>query len=364
LSEFQIALAKLNLASSHEFEGHTAKARALTEELLPLAGGRQWRLIERDALLLAGELGMRRADWGDARRRFREALAVSEGAGLDPILAEKWLAILDIHEFPGDAASFTRLETLKAKAIGLHKWEVSRDCDFHSACVRRDGEILNRLYYGTYFGSFRRRLIRDTREFWTPPNHYLWRPAPGSGGTVVDVSMGEFRQGGRSEKLENDMRLRLFQILTLDLYRPFKIGGLFLELYPDKHFDVINSSQTVANVIQRLRGLFRERGWGMDVECVDRLYRLSVRGDFTFILSDSRVQNLDSLAPYRERLALLKRHWPYQVFSAKQAARTLAIPLAESRKLLRRASQERDVLALGRTSSRLYRFDTGIKKAA
>jgi hypothetical protein len=355
LSDFQVALAQLNLASSHEYVGHVVQARKLVEQLLPRARQAGWSLIERDTLLLSVQLNIAEKQWSRATSAVSEALDISHRVGLDSLLVHKWRTVIDLYNHSSMGAQVAAVEKLSAKARQAGRWEIRRDLDYYLALIRQDTGRMDRLYFGTPFPSYRKRLLSDGQEFWSPPTSYLWNPLQSETSTTMDLASGKI-SSDRGETEVKDLCLKLIQVLASDFYRPFKRGGLFAQLYPEKRFDVTNSSHTIANVILRLREMARVHALPIEVRYANHHYELLATGPMQFLICDGVFNPTSDANSALVQLRRLQQRWPYQTFSIQQAGEILSLTKTGLRNLLQEAVGDGHLIPVGKTRSKVFRF--------
>ena len=286
ISEYQRKIGALNLAAALVATNLRDEAGALLGILL--TDPETPPLLKMNALEVQAQLWIASGDYPAAWLSLEEA---SESArrlsGTYDLLIEKWRAVLGLRSSRGSQASRASLESVREKAVQGKRWEVVRDCDFHLADTASDVEIAKRLYFGTPFESYRRRVLGIAGES-IAKRGYDWQPL-GTAERFLDVS-----------HTTTDKVHTLLRALCADFYRPQRLGELFAMLYPGEQYSPGHSASKMNQLIVRVRRWLDEEALPIHLRIEESAARLVFRHPVTVrVAVDGGVknENLASLEP-------------------------------------------------------------------
>lgn len=125
------------------------------------------------------------------------------------------------------------------------QWESLRELDYELLRLRFDEKTFARLYVGTPYEGYRRRLM-SLADGGEPPRGFTW----GSGAEkALCIEGGDYQGKKRLTKLP----LRLLQCFLSDLYRPQSLGRIFSALHPEERYHWRHSPNRVHQSLSRLR---------------------------------------------------------------------------------------------------------------
>ncbi|MBI4403235.1 MAG: hypothetical protein HY537_03700 [Deltaproteobacteria bacterium] len=265
ITESDIFLGKLNLAAALVHERLADKAEGLLQELRKCASI-NFPLYHGATLELSAQNAITARDYKTAQVYLKEA----EGQTEDPqsqqaFFIRKWKAVVRLltQNKPNRAA----FQTVRDEAVCRKHWETVRDCDFYWAVATRDRNLLNKLYFGTPFPSFKKRFSKELTFKFEFSNHYDWQISPGKG--QVQTFLCE-----RSSLEDKPVLYRLARLLTSDFYRPFSIGSLFSSVYLEEYYNVNTTPNRVHQLVHSLRTWFNENQIPLSVVSKKSLYKL------------------------------------------------------------------------------------------
>ena len=238
---------------------------------------------------------------------------------MDYLYVMQWKAILSILKNPADAEAVSRLRAVRAEALQKQYWESVRDCDRFEATSQGNESLMQQVYFGTPFPSFRRRLLEDFARSTVLPSEYMWRLKSEAGtGPVFDFLVAEGdtpRQKLRAGLLMH----RLLIVLSKDFYKPVRVAVLHHELHPEEFYNPVTSPPRVYEVVRRLREWFARRKLPLDIEQKSGFYALVATAPVSIRLRQSAMLGKRS----ESYLFKLKERFPQQPFSAIDVSRVL-----------------------------------------
>jgi hypothetical protein len=345
-TEYQKTVAKLNLAASCVFTGKTKMAGQLIKEIRTATEENGWTRLQMNVLELNSQLILQAEmeNGGDqSENLLAEAFELAKKHQLDTLVLEKWKAVLALRSAPENTTS---LESVREKAIKLGRWETVRDCDFQLALIINDPALMSKVFFGTPFPAFRKRIIAKSKSWFHPAEFYDWQLlASEPAKEFFDLKSG----GGLSGLI-----LQLMRGLSTDFYRPLHVGNLHSLVYPDDYFNPIHSPPKVKNLVTRLHSWFGDNNLPLRVTSKDMTYRLVTDDPYCIrVYLDFEINEDEKV---REQLSKLRARWPYKSFSSAEAASELKITAAESLTLLKEAVTAGRLYRSGQGRSSVFRF--------
>ncbi|MEK7356490.1 MAG: hypothetical protein AAB250_08575, partial [Bdellovibrionota bacterium] len=210
---------------------------------------------------------------------------------------EKWQAVVALSRNSKGEAALEALHSVRERALASNEWEVLRDCDFHESLARRDPEMFLRLYFGTPHAQYRTVMLRKNSGIAEIPELYIM----GRGETLFDLATG---QVSNEVVLKPEQALhRLATALLQDFYAPAGVAQLFAKVFSDEQFHPESSPHRIQELMRRLRSKLKEAGLPLEVESLERGYkvRLEQIHGFRLQLAATREVQTDLLSVVRSR---------------------------------------------------------------
>lgn len=354
---------KVNLASSLIGEMLWNEAEVLLSELVcELDEAARFSTEEADAfsLLQANALGLMthaaflREDIRTAEKCVAESARLLAGSkSRYELLAKKWQAILNLFARPDDADQLGEFRKLKAEAVSARDWETARDFEFFEALSLRDDELFLRLYHGTPYTSYRKRIKKIYQPKIVIPKMVEWK-WNGSNSVnengpvrVFDLSKG-CEVGGRANLTTQPMLYRLLQFLTKDFYRPVALGSVFSALYPKEKFNQETSPNRTYLVAKRLRKWFEVNDIPLDIEVENEWFRLRALRPYAIRISfqNFNISRNDAIFESVQKVFGVRK------FAVEELATELDLTVSQSKKFLTWALKRRKIrrFRAGKTS--------------
>lgn len=314
---YEKMVAQVNLAASYVASGNTKDGSPLLQEILEITSQNNWHLLNRNALEISAQLAIQLEKWTDGETLLKQAKHDSDNQfNLDNFFVTKWQAIIALLKNGPTPPALKELSELRDLAIKNKHWETIRDCDFYQAITTKNSELALRLYFGTPFSSYRKRLMHRARDWLTVPAEYEWQAleqhsklqpaAPMPATKVFNLSLGEELSGTAKVKPGTAL-YRALAAMTSDFYRPFSVGSLHSLVFPKEHFNPDSSPRRVSFLIQRLRGWFKENYLPLNIVSEVDGFKLQATEPFTFILEKSGPVKVEKTSEPAQYLALLKK---------------------------------------------------------
>jgi len=264
-------LAQLNLASAFVVEESFQEAEALLSDLRASTSERGEYLMFCNSLEVSAQVAIFTGDYAKAEEFLTQAEAVVKGAKtLDALWVMKWRAIAQAFRQKSTAP----LVKARAQAVEARHWETVRELDFASCKVKFDAEVYRRLYFGTQFPAYRRRLVK---AFGEPAENVAFVHEGGEYRTEGKKALNLFRDL-QDELSPGDLPHLLFMFLISDAYRNWRSGQIHSKIFPGEYFNPYTSLDRVHQVVTRLRKAMVQQIPGIDIFNDNGIYKLDLSG--------------------------------------------------------------------------------------
>lgn len=326
LSGYQRLVGKINLAAAYVIEQEYEKGRKLLEELLKITETQNHHLLYSNALEISAQLAINQEDYSAAAHHLENARrAVMSSKERSQIYVAKWQTILGLYQTPKKKELLDSLVTIKQEAQERQIWETVRECDYYQALFTENQDLFLHVYFGTPFAAYRKRIYdqycKRHNVHFIIPNYYDWRLLePDQESPAIDVRLGCDQTTQNCLKPGQLLHV-LLQVLATDFYRPFRLGSLFSQLFPDERFDAINSKDRVSQLIFRLRNWFKKNNIPLHIREERNAYYLYAKKPFTLHITDTN-KVVRGNQGHIEKLFAWKQRTP---FSAMEAAKYLGV---------------------------------------
>ncbi len=267
---------RVNLAAAYIVDGRDLHALDLLTGNIAMAEENSFDRLRGNCFELQAQVHFFSRRFKMARESLNQAAAIfSQEKSFDQFFVRKWQTILTAFE----QKDSTNLKLLRDEALKRRDWETVREADLFSLQIKFDVKDFNRLYFGTPFLSYRKRIEK------------LLQRQPSSdrfnygdlGGRAFDLATARFNDG--TSATAGKLNHRLLAVLLRDLYRPLHIGGIFAEVFPEERFDIYSSPGRIHHLQFRTRQWLRENRIGAELVEDKKTYSMRTQTGFAFSLS-------------------------------------------------------------------------------
>jgi tetratricopeptide (TPR) repeat protein len=338
--DYSQVIAKVNLAASLLFENLDGEAADLLERLVAETKEAGHHLLHGNSLELTAQLRIRRGQFAQAQEALSAAAPFLAGHGRYALYLRKWAAIADSLK-----AGEVRPELLKvrAEAVSEREWETQRECDLYIGMLSRDHALINHVYIGTPFVSYRKRVRRLAPGF-LPAENLFWTSEPGRlPAKVFDVVAGEGLDQGR-------LPHRALIYLASDFYRPVTLGGAFAELFPGENYSQEGHTDRVHQAIRKLRAWFAAEGHDIGISVSRGFYRLEFAPEVGLLVPRDK----PALESEPVRWHKFARQWGRARFRKRDLMERLGCSNASAKRLLKWAVEAGEARVSGLNRGRSY----------
>jgi len=261
-------LTQLNLATAFVFEESWEEAEILLSELRHSTSERGELALFLNTLEISIQVAVYTGHFTYADECLTQAEhlwksgTATRGAGW----VGKWRAILDAFM----QKSVAPLAALRESAARRNHGETLRELDYLACRISLDQKTLRRLYFGTQYPAYRRRLARyfpmpsEERADFHAGAVYTAHTAD-SLNLFKDLT-GDLRAGSKTHKL--------LVLLIADPYRVWRTGHVHSHLFPGTPFHPDQALKRVHQEMRRLQSALQEQIPGLRLVHDDGCFRL------------------------------------------------------------------------------------------
>jgi len=343
-------IARVNLAAALIFLKEYERALGLLQTLEKETAADNHRLLWGNVLELRASVFIHMGKWKAALEECRRAQTqLKEHGGVFALLIEKWAAVA---RFGISSGGRKALPEVKAKAAAIGHWESVRDCERFEAIIRRDTDLFKKVYFGTPYEGFRRRLVSDFPIPVEIPSHYERELGEGSKRRVLDLgNLGGDLKAGRQNH-------RCLSILASDFYRPFRSAQLHALLFPGEFYNPHSSRHRTAEAMYRLKSWLKKEIPALVVSRGTHGYRLTAK-------SPVSLRMREEIVGVREpELEVLRRIFSETPFSISEAMDNLNMARRTASRQLQAWVGSGALSRLGAGQSTRYQFNDEVAERA
>ena len=339
---YQKKVAELNLCSCYSFSGQTAKLLARSEGLVRELIENRWWILARDAELLRAQAHIQNENWQAASEALDRAGGIAVKEKLDDFFRRKWKWALSLASNGPSAGARADADLLRVEASRRRLWEAVRDFDSHWALAAKDQGLAQKVYFGSPYPSYRRRLAATAGSWLSLPEVYEHSFGQTSGPLLDLTESGD------------ELAVRVLRAMTKDFYHPLRTGGLFSEIYPGEFFNPDSSPGRVRTALTRTRQWLERHDIPLVLNGDKNGHWISTEtGCRVLVATDYGPVGLEKVHGPMEKL---RQKWPHHAFSTEAAATILSFSPRKTRRLLLVGTEEKILLRIGTGRGTQFRF--------
>lgn len=346
LTPYERAVGRLNLAACYVHEHQHDEALTELNTLVKDADLHQWVHLRGTLYELLAQNAVFAKEWKEAEQALRKAEQDLKGTdGNARFFVEKWRTIAEVEKSHASAASLKKISELKAKARKKMHWETLRDCDRVLAVETQNIELLQRVYFGTPYESYRAWITKMFGSKFDPPSEYLWKLGANAK-QVIDLNSGEM--GLKTGSFGH----RVLFALSRDFYRPIRVAPLYTLLYPGEFFEPVSGTHKIHEGIYKFRSWLAKEKWGLEIEEIESQYRFGPGSRCALLLtSDSGVVSSKDAV-----LEKIRKQWGDKSFSISEAMKLLGMSKRSCQRVLKTGTESGELVREGAAAATVYRF--------
>jgi len=300
--------------------------------------------LRANALLIYAQACSELGQWRKAKSSLNEALKIFGNSGTtDSILIHRQIAINEALETKNQQPLLRfRDVALKARA-----WESLREIEFQSLRVAFKQRTFDRLWYGTPYPGFRKRLEQTFSV--KPSPLFTWGA---SGENYLSLQTGKVFGIPRQPSVSGQ-NLILINFLLRDFYNPPGVGQIFACLYQKEKFDIFSAPDRIHQALKRLRRYFEMHDLPLQLVADRGTYQVKATEKFAIhIKIDDRISE-KTLSPID---LLTSKFGKSNAFTTSEVSKALRISKATANRLLNSDQSRKLIERLGNGRRSRYRI--------
>lgn len=346
---YQRLVGGINLSAALIEQRQCDEAQAFLESMIQKIREGSYHLLLGNAFEHLSQISFLQKNFSEARKYLSLAEEqLGGGHGLDSFFVEKWNAVFDLVESPGKKR-IDKLNRLKAKALDLHSWESVREIDRFICICTKDEELFLKLYFGTPYPRYREKLLSDFKPLLSVPEEFSYQLGEESDYTL-DLLSGVTSTGAKLKR--GNLEQRLLAVLASDFYRPARTATLFSRLFPAEFYNPESSPFRVHQAIKLFKAWLKKHEVPLRVESTANFYFLASEGiqlRVSQALTGEVTRDTSSVEFLRKTLNQAS-------FTIRDVMGVLGVSKATALRLIKRASDDKDIEASGNARARKYKF--------
>ncbi len=183
------------------------------------------------------------------------------------LFVQKWNHFIRLKSHPEDLQTLDRLEELKGRAQQAREWEIVRDCDLRRALTLKDENLILRVFWGSRFHGYKKRVLRQFGKTSKIQDSFLWS-------SHGDHSAASSPIYDLIELAPTVILKKLFFILTRELYQPLRLTEIIDSLYPGEYYHSVASPAKLHRLITRARIWLRHNNLPISIQAYGNAYKL------------------------------------------------------------------------------------------
>lgn len=330
-SEYKKTTAKVNLPSSYIFIRKKEDSQILLGELLELTERKDFSLLRANVLRMAIQQHYQQENWAEALKYIAlcEGYATSKNS-LESLLLEKWKLLIQIEHQKASPEIRKTIHELRVLAETIGSDETLRELDFYEGLHFNESELLQKVYFGTLYGSYREKVLEHYYKIHKCPlklpqeyMHLL--------GATAELKHAEsfpFIEAisGRNSFNKNylpskQLLFKLLNLLVSDFYRPLTIYKIYDSLFRNEFFNPNSTPGKVHQLVFRLNAWLDDNEIPLKVKWDQDAYSFAASTPIHIKILNSQTVNVEA----EENFKTLKMHFLDRSFTALDLSQELKL---------------------------------------
>ncbi len=342
VDDYSKITAKINLFSCYIVMDVPEKAGALLEDLLRITSAEVAKRHRRNVLSMAAQFYVVQQNFEKASEFMGQAIEMmGVKTSLDLMLLKKWDIVLRIHQAGANTFIFDEINQLRKAATDIRNYEVVREADYLKAIYFKDEKLLEYLYMGTPFNSYKEKIVRNYEKVYQKDfpiwNSYRWALSEAGHGPEIVAAGNDFLNVKNGDNSFSDLSLRpgllgqrLLSLLTKDFYRPLGLFMVHDELFNENYFSPNSTPRKIYQMIYRLNCWFSEASTPLQIETKNNNFSLLAKQPLALIIGENKMIDI-KLREFSDNIA---RCFNDAWFSRSEVAIALNLPTRTATKWL------------------------------
>ena len=339
---YQHLVGKLNLAASLVGVESFEEAIESLIEIEKEAKSQNYKLILGNSYELLAQAHIKIGKYVEARDHLNSCMKVfGNEESIWSFYVKKWDFFMETYNDRDPKVLMTQGRLLLNEATQKSYYEDVREIERHLALCLGDDERLLRVYTGTPYTAYRKKLISKYQLI--VPSTITTEFGP----KVTESIIFDYRNYFKDQtKL-----LSCFEILMKDFFKPISLGFIFDHLYKDEFFDSETSPQRIYAIIRRVR------------ESIPEKYKIDINHHNygTQILFNKNIQlelsTKEGIVDSEKRDSVeLRDHFKRNWFTTSDVAKLTHKSPTTAKRLIEQAKKNYKIEIQGKGRATRYRF--------
>lgn len=289
-SNREIMVSKVNLIQAYVHEKMFFHAKIIFDDIIPRLKEEKKHLLLAAIYEFQAEQFIHQRKWNDAKLCINKSFDVlSNKSDMDILYLKKINLLYDLYKNPHSKLLKQKIIDIKKFANELGHYETLRDVDFHYAVLTKNKYIALKLWFGTPYESYKRKIEKECSLSGIPNKfeYVIGGNNNNSENLFLDLTDGK-TSSGRSLLKKNHILQRLLITLFSDLYKPLSVFEIYSFVYAGQYFNPISSPNSIHQAIKRLREFFRRYDLPIEIIETNGLYLLNGLKKITIIIPNQQ----------------------------------------------------------------------------
>lgn len=332
-TEYEDLIAKINLLQGYTFLGDRESANQLIQELKVLLNPEKHKFLYVALLEFESEILRQNEKYDEALELVEKGIELlGSSETVDELLIFKQKAII----LASHNRDISLLHDARKRAQKLGHIDTIRECDLYLGVLNKDKELLKRLYWGTPYQYYRKRVL-DLAAGLLNKKELETYQFSGSPGEIIEL---ENIRGLKTGQLPH----RLLKILLSDLFAGQSKISIFNKLFSGEHYSPTHSSNRVQQILQRLKRVIEGENLPFAIQ--------EKSGFFSIVATRPITLTLQSTAQPE-----LKKVFGSRWFSVREVEAYYQVSWRTAHRRVKELDLEGQLEKRGRTADRMFRFN-------
>lgn len=350
-NNYKLFIAKINLTACNIAALEYDSSIAILNELIPELEKEKHYLLLGNCYELMGQCYFYNMNYEKAIKvlnRAHELLKNQKGRYL--FYVKKWATLSKLYKNKNEIHSFNDIYHIKDEALAAKDWETVRECDYHLSILKKDVLLFKKVYFGTPFNGYRKKMRSHELYQKIGANKFLWKIGPINKNLTLDLSTGLFTDNNNLPPGENIHKLISF--LCSDFYKSFSMSEIFEGVFPSSVYNPQHSNNNVYQLINRTRNYLNAKKIDLSIKCNDHNYVLN--SNFGLLVEVEKKQK----PPYKTKvyLDIIKKTHHFTYFDIQTAGKILNIPKSTCNYIIRDGLEKNLLRKYGQGKTTVYKI--------
>jgi tetratricopeptide (TPR) repeat protein len=325
IPDYKVVLAKVNLLACYIFQEQFENVITLVNEIERICKKKGYNLLLANALELRAQIHFSRKEYNIAWKQLDLAESfIDHTNNFSHLFILKWKCF--IKSIKRD--DIGQLKPALALARKMKHNESIRSIDYFKACYTKDHRLMNQVFVGTPFSSFRKKILNNNE--WFKPQFPL--SINSRARCLIDFDNSKIIEADHVSKMKPfQLKSKIIQSIVSDHYVEKSGFSIFQDVYPGEYFNPHSSINKVQKAISRVNNeLIKNHSF--NIKCTNGQYRLSKKVGIIFSNQESQLERHHNqiLKFFGDRKFKCKDLEEYLKVSKKSALRILDSLIKES----------------------------------